>query len=912
MALSSWHVAVVGGALIGIVAIWSLVQQPTPTRRQLLAIGGSAVLVALVVAPIAVPYTHLAAWRLRQSADQRQRALNRHAVAVDEFLPRQLVLGPPNEPAHGNARARWTFPGIVTWGLACAAFLPHRGSLRRRGVFGGESAAAMLALAMLGLLLAGASLAALGWTGLMQALLQTPLVVLFVMAFLTWSLLRARRQAFEEHSMDPVARERRARLVYATVAALGAIVALGPRASAWGVDLGSGLYRPDVVPLLSVLRTPERFGLLFAFGLAVLSGFGALRLVGLFPSSARAPLFAAVFVLLNVDLRPAPIDVAEEPGPGAGHEWLRTFPEPGAVVELPAQEWELPMIAGYAHGRRIVNGIGYVYPPGYLRMKGIPEFDPLRFDVLWERFHPRFVLLHGRFYDKRGFERVMRAARSRADALTIVAQPGVDVVFRLKDRGRGSLLHRRWPREALSGTSGLALSAVVGGGRDGRDDRLVISLNDRLLYELEGAALREGALRHVPFQSEWLVPGENRFDILADYRYGAGQAPNAIGQTGVSVAADLHARADGSGAWYQVNGDRREVPPGYTLLAIDPATGRVLTRGVFDTARREADSAALARFVHALAPSTPVVVVSEGDVSARLTGDAVAALHALGLREDLRGRRRWVHAAVGVEGRAERYGNRAGSPRQRRGDRRYAGDTPRAARWTGTVLTMSLSPSPSDQAAPTRTIGFSMAVALVMGNMIGSGIFLLPASLAPFGGVSLIGWLVSTVGAVLIALVFARLSSLHPAAGGLYAYTRLGFGDLAGFLVGWGYWISTWCTLAAIAVAFVGYLDPFFPARGAQPGQCRSCCCGHRVAAHRGEHRRCPGGRMGAARDHGPQGGSAHCRGRDRVDGVRARALHHLAERCPVVRRSRERDRDAHVVGVSGSGMRHHSSRQHP
>ncbi len=124
---------------------------------------------------------------------------------------------------------------------------------------------------------------------------------------------------------------------------------------------------------------------------------------------------------------------------------------------------------------------------------------------------------------------------------------------------------------------------------------------------------------------------------------------------------------------------------------------------------------------------------------------------------------------------------------------------------------MSLS-SPSDQAAPTRTMGFSMAVALVMGNMIGSGIFLLPASLAPFGGVSLIGWLVSTVGAVLIALVFARLASLYPAAGGLYAYTRLGFGDLAGFLVGWGYWISTWCTLAAIAVAFVGYLDPFFPA----------------------------------------------------------------------------------------------------
>jgi len=115
--------------------------------------------------------------------------------------------------------------------------------------------------------------------------------------------------------------------------------------------------------------------------------------------------------------------------------------------------------------------------------------------------------------------------------------------------------------------------------------------------------------------------------------------------------------------------------------------------------------------------------------------------------------------------------------------------------------------------APARPedIGFWMAVAIVMGNMIGSGVFLLPASLAPFGGVSLVGWLVSTAGSICLALVFARLSRFNPAAGGPYAYTRQGFGDLAGFLVAWGYWISCWCTTAALAVAFVGYLDPFIP-----------------------------------------------------------------------------------------------------
>jgi basic amino acid/polyamine antiporter, APA family len=119
----------------------------------------------------------------------------------------------------------------------------------------------------------------------------------------------------------------------------------------------------------------------------------------------------------------------------------------------------------------------------------------------------------------------------------------------------------------------------------------------------------------------------------------------------------------------------------------------------------------------------------------------------------------------------------------------------------------------SDVAGPpaTRSIGFWTAVALVMGNMIGSGVFLLPASLARYGGISLAGWLVSGAGSILLALVFAQLASINPARGGPYAYTRAAFGDLASFLVAWGYWISTWCANAALAVAFVGYLDPFLP-----------------------------------------------------------------------------------------------------
>ena len=117
-----------------------------------------------------------------------------------------------------------------------------------------------------------------------------------------------------------------------------------------------------------------------------------------------------------------------------------------------------------------------------------------------------------------------------------------------------------------------------------------------------------------------------------------------------------------------------------------------------------------------------------------------------------------------------------------------------------------------------KKLTFWPTTALVVGNMIGSGIFLLPASLAAFGGISLIGWLVSSIGAILLAIVFGNLSRLLPNAdGGPYAYTKVTLGEFPAFLVAWGYWVSVWCTNAAIAVALVGYLTIFFPSLGTNP-----------------------------------------------------------------------------------------------
>jgi len=121
-------------------------------------------------------------------------------------------------------------------------------------------------------------------------------------------------------------------------------------------------------------------------------------------------------------------------------------------------------------------------------------------------------------------------------------------------------------------------------------------------------------------------------------------------------------------------------------------------------------------------------------------------------------------------------------------------------------------------AAPREAqLGFWMCTALVVGNMIASGIFLLPASLAPYGLNSIVAWLVTAAGALFIAAVCAALGRVYPSACGPYDYARMAFGELAGFVVAWVYWISIWVSNAAIATASISYLSDFFPALAAQP-----------------------------------------------------------------------------------------------
>lgn len=120
-----------------------------------------------------------------------------------------------------------------------------------------------------------------------------------------------------------------------------------------------------------------------------------------------------------------------------------------------------------------------------------------------------------------------------------------------------------------------------------------------------------------------------------------------------------------------------------------------------------------------------------------------------------------------------------------------------------------------------KPLGFWSCWALVVGTMIGSGVFTMPAVLAPYGLLSFGGWLVSAGGAILLALVFARLAAKVAGSGGPYIYAREAFGPLAGFLIGWSCYVSYLVAIPAIAIAFAGYLpalSPAFAGKAAQAG----------------------------------------------------------------------------------------------
>ena len=117
--------------------------------------------------------------------------------------------------------------------------------------------------------------------------------------------------------------------------------------------------------------------------------------------------------------------------------------------------------------------------------------------------------------------------------------------------------------------------------------------------------------------------------------------------------------------------------------------------------------------------------------------------------------------------------------------------------------------APGGEATTSAGFGLTTATALIIGSIIGVGIFNLPTSLSSYGPISLVSMGLTTIGALALAMLFAALSRRLPADGGPYAYARVAYGNRWGFANAWSYWITAWAGNAAIAVGWVLYVEQF-------------------------------------------------------------------------------------------------------
>jgi amino acid transporter len=112
-----------------------------------------------------------------------------------------------------------------------------------------------------------------------------------------------------------------------------------------------------------------------------------------------------------------------------------------------------------------------------------------------------------------------------------------------------------------------------------------------------------------------------------------------------------------------------------------------------------------------------------------------------------------------------------------------------------------------------KEIGLFTATALVISNMVGAGILMLPTTLAQVAGpgATVIAWCLTGVGALFMALTFANLGSKIPKNGGAYEYSRMAYGNFGGFLAAWLYWNGSWIGNASMYIVATTYMGQVFP-----------------------------------------------------------------------------------------------------
>jgi hypothetical protein len=199
----------------------------------------------------------------------------------------------------------------------------------------------------------------------------------------------------------------------------------------------------DYLPGFQGLRAPARFGIIVALSLAVLGGYGAVRLLAWMPSEVkRRRLTVTLGLLLLLEYGTA-VRLFTVPEPPVVYAWLRREP-PSVVVELPVPRPEnlgvihdgLYMYFSVTHWQRLVNGYSGFYPPSYIRLlETMREFpNDASFDALRDR-DVDYLIVHSRFYSVEQYATLITALELRADVVgvaTFPARGGESRVYRLR------------------------------------------------------------------------------------------------------------------------------------------------------------------------------------------------------------------------------------------------------------------------------------------------------------------------------------------------------------------------------------------------------------------------------------------------------------------------------------------------
>ncbi len=648
VAVSSWHIAIIGAIGIGLVALWTMMGDGRDVWRRGTGLLLVAAICAIALLPLASIYVQMGEQWPPLTGEGRESMGTLVDLSVNVAGLASPAARSTSPYARLLPRSAWSRPGVFPGLVAVLLMLPALATLRRSAVTPVSRTERIVhwwLWATLAIAVAITLAAAAGERGESIVAMLRPAApfVLLAHALVLTGLYRV----WQARDSEP-----QARLVvtYAALAIGGALLALGPRVFVGTVDVGTGLWRLDLLPVRLIIRAPERLSLLLTLGTSVLAGMGlALLLKRL---SARAAMILAVVALvaLNVDLSFRMHSFKEVASPSAVDAWLAESPEQGATIEYPLLRNPWGIYKSQQYDRRIVNGHGYLIPGQLKQVEAQPDFSPEQLALLWEHFHPRYVVFRPEIYQHANPAGLLDTIESQPEALLLRAHFGREYVYELIDRGRGHRLFRRWPFTALRHQQGLLLEGVLSTGRDNTVGDLTVLLNDQVLLEASSSGIETPFSRLVTFDADQLVRGLNTFEICADYRFAENAERNQIGTTGVGLAADVLIVSNRNRSRVEVNGRSLQVDKGYFLAVLDADTGAVIKTGQFDVSTDMRASEALVRFVQAIPAGSPVVVATEFDASRQLTREAVSALRDLGLHKTLRGRLGRAHAAIGVKG----------------------------------------------------------------------------------------------------------------------------------------------------------------------------------------------------------------------------------------------------------------------